>query len=45
MKVWSFHESRHLAAIARFPDWRHAIEALAGADENFRSLCDGLAEV
>jgi hypothetical protein len=32
-----------LPAIARFPDRGHAIEKLARADEDFRSLCADLA--
>lgn len=32
------------AAIARFPDRGHAIEELARADDDFRSLCEDLAE-
>jgi hypothetical protein len=33
-----------LAAIARFPDRGHAVEELAGRDEDFRLLCADLAD-
>jgi hypothetical protein len=33
-----------LVAIARFPDRGHAIQELAMADEEFRSLCCDLAD-
>lgn len=33
-----------LVAIARFPDRGHAIKELAGADDEFRSLCADLAD-
>jgi hypothetical protein len=33
-----------MAAIARFPDRGHAIEDLARADEDFRSLCADLTD-
>jgi hypothetical protein len=32
------------AAIERFPMWRRTIEALAARNEDFRSLCEDLAE-
>lgn len=32
------------AAIARFPDRGHGIEELAGRDDEFRSLCEDLAD-
>jgi len=32
------------AAIARFPDRGHAIEELARTNDDFRSLCEDLAE-
>ena len=37
-------DRRLLAAIARFPDRGHAVEELAGRDEEFLLLCADLAE-